>query len=81
MMLQFFLFFYYYYFFIPLNAAKDIKKWWIWGYWISPLMYEQNAIVVNEFFGRSWSKVNSLTEQFVSFSFGLSFDVSSQIHI
>jgi hypothetical protein len=30
-------------------------------------MYAQNAIVVNEFFGKSWSKVNSLTEQFVFF--------------
>uniref|UniRef100_A0A2N9HXZ1 ABC transporter domain-containing protein n=1 Tax=Fagus sylvatica TaxID=28930 RepID=A0A2N9HXZ1_FAGSY len=38
-------------------SREDIKKWWIWGYWISPLMYAQNAIVVNEFFGKSWSKV------------------------
>ncbi|KAK4590492.1 hypothetical protein RGQ29_020869 [Quercus rubra] len=29
-------------------SKDDIKKWWIWGYWISPLMYGQNAIVVNE---------------------------------
>ncbi|XP_062016814.1 ABC transporter G family member 40-like [Rosa rugosa] len=36
---------------------KNIKKWWIWGYWISPLMYGQNAIVVNEFLGKSWSHV------------------------
>nr|POF16093.1 pleiotropic drug resistance protein 1 [Quercus suber] len=26
-------------------SKDDIKKWWIWGYWISPLMYGQNAIV------------------------------------
>uniref|UniRef100_A0A2C9W1A2 ABC transporter domain-containing protein n=1 Tax=Manihot esculenta TaxID=3983 RepID=A0A2C9W1A2_MANES len=38
-------------------SRDDIKKWWIWGYWISPLMYGQNAIVVNEFFGKSWSHV------------------------
>ncbi|KDP41963.1 hypothetical protein JCGZ_26981 [Jatropha curcas] len=38
-------------------SRDNIKKWWIWGYWISPLMYGQNAIVVNEFFGKSWSKV------------------------
>ncbi|XP_072970521.1 ABC transporter G family member 36-like [Typha angustifolia] len=37
---------------------NDVKKWWIWGYWISPLMYAQNAIAVNEFLGHSWSKVN-----------------------
>ncbi|KAI5414092.1 hypothetical protein KIW84_058293 [Lathyrus oleraceus] len=26
-------------------SRKDIKSWWIWGYWISPLMYGQNAIM------------------------------------
>ncbi|KAJ1392153.1 P-loop containing nucleoside triphosphate hydrolase [Sesbania bispinosa] len=36
-------------------SKKDIKGWWIWGYWISPLMYGQNAIVVNEFLGNSWN--------------------------
>nr|XP_023908151.1 pleiotropic drug resistance protein 1-like isoform X2 [Quercus suber] len=35
-------------------SKDDIKKWWIWGYWISPLMYGQNAIVVNEFLGGNW---------------------------
>ncbi|GAV69190.1 ABC_tran domain-containing protein/ABC2_membrane domain-containing protein/PDR_assoc domain-containing protein [Cephalotus follicularis] len=34
-----------------------IKKWWKWAYWLSPMMYGQNAIVVNEFFGHSWSHV------------------------
>ncbi|CAI0473733.1 unnamed protein product [Linum tenue] len=38
-------------------SRENIKKWWIWGYWISPMMYGQNAIVANEFLGRSWSKV------------------------
>ncbi|KAL5975215.1 ABC transporter G member 39 [Asimina triloba] len=38
-------------------VAEDIKKWWIWGYWISPLMYGQNAIVTNEFLGKSWRHV------------------------
>ncbi|KDP36994.1 hypothetical protein JCGZ_06050 [Jatropha curcas] len=38
-------------------SREDIKKWWIWGYWISPLMYGQNAIVVNEFLGHSWSHI------------------------
>ncbi|XP_061365063.1 pleiotropic drug resistance protein 1-like isoform X1 [Gastrolobium bilobum] len=36
-------------------SRKDIKRWWIWGYWISPLMYGQNAIMVNEFLGNSWN--------------------------
>ncbi|KAL5975651.1 Pleiotropic drug resistance protein tur2 [Asimina triloba] len=40
-----------------LLARTDVKKWWIWGYWCSPLMYAQNAIAVNEFLGHSWSHV------------------------
>lgn len=39
------------------NVTDDIKGWWIWGYWISPLMYGQNAIVINEFLGHQWSHV------------------------
>jgi ABC-type multidrug transport system ATPase subunit/ABC-type multidrug transport system permease subunit len=37
-------------------SRENVKKWWIWGYWISPLMYAQNAISVNEFLGHSWNK-------------------------
>ncbi|KAG6387940.1 hypothetical protein SASPL_153136 [Salvia splendens] len=38
-------------------SRENIKKWWIWGYWISPLMYGQNAMAVNEFLGKSWSHI------------------------
>lgn len=31
-----------------------IPKWWIWGYWISPLMYGYNALAVNEFYSPRW---------------------------
>lgn len=37
----------------------EVKKWWIWGYWASPMMYAQNAIAANEFLGDSWNKVLS----------------------
>ncbi|KAG0463902.1 hypothetical protein HPP92_019971 [Vanilla planifolia] len=37
-------------------SRDSIPKWWIWGYWISPLMYAQNAGAVNEFLGHSWDK-------------------------
>ncbi|KAH9666887.1 ABC transporter G family member 40 [Citrus sinensis] len=37
-------------------SREDIKKWWKWAYWCSPLMYAQNAIAVNEFLGNSWRK-------------------------
>ncbi|KAK9682589.1 hypothetical protein RND81_10G083900 [Saponaria officinalis] len=36
-------------------SRDTVKKWWLWGYWISPLMYGQNALCVNEFLGHSWS--------------------------
>ena len=35
----------------------DIKGWWIWGYWISPLAYAENAISINEMLAPRWSKV------------------------
>ncbi|KAJ8773505.1 hypothetical protein K2173_005751 [Erythroxylum novogranatense] len=38
-------------------SRENLKKWWIWGYWISPLMYVQNGVSVNEFLGRSWRQV------------------------
>ncbi|XP_042498687.1 ABC transporter G family member 39-like [Macadamia integrifolia] len=36
-------------------SRDDVKKWWIWGYWSSPMTYAQNALNVNEFLGHSWS--------------------------
>ncbi|GAU15123.1 hypothetical protein TSUD_08610 [Trifolium subterraneum] len=39
-------------------SREDVHKWFLWGYWSSPLMYGQNAIAVNEFLGHSWRKVN-----------------------
>ncbi|KAL5710887.1 transcription factor [Ranunculus cassubicifolius] len=49
-------------------SRDAVPKWWIWGYWASPLMYGQNAILVNEFFGKSWSHVPPNSEE----SLGLS---------
>ncbi|XP_050265738.1 pleiotropic drug resistance protein 1-like isoform X11 [Quercus robur] len=37
-------------------SKNEIKKWWEWGYWVSPVMYGQNAIAVNEFLGKSWKR-------------------------
>ncbi|MQM06015.1 hypothetical protein Taro_038834 [Colocasia esculenta] len=53
-------------------SRENIKKFWIWGYWSSPLMYAQNAIAVNEFLGHSWNKIvdqtgQTLGEQFLRF--------------
>uniref|UniRef100_A0A0C9RNP2 TSA: Wollemia nobilis Ref_Wollemi_Transcript_7886_493 transcribed RNA sequence n=1 Tax=Wollemia nobilis TaxID=56998 RepID=A0A0C9RNP2_9CONI len=35
-------------------SRDDVKGWWIWGYWTSPMMYAMNGIAVNEFLGHSW---------------------------
>lgn len=40
--------------------ADRIPSWWIWGFWISPLMYAQDAASVNEFLGHVWDKVKYL---------------------
>ncbi|KAE8700624.1 Pleiotropic drug resistance protein 1 [Hibiscus syriacus] len=39
------------------HLVDEVGKWWIWGYWISPMMYSQNSIVINEFLGKSWNHV------------------------
>ncbi|KAI3964979.1 hypothetical protein MKW92_003515 [Papaver armeniacum] len=38
-------------------SRNNVKSWWIWGYWMSPLMYGTNAVLVNEFYGDQWKKV------------------------
>ncbi|CAL0322060.1 unnamed protein product [Lupinus luteus] len=37
----------------------DIPNYWIWGYWISPLMYAFNAFSVNEMLAPRWQKPSS----------------------
>ncbi|XP_062172265.1 pleiotropic drug resistance protein 2-like isoform X2 [Alnus glutinosa] len=36
-------------------SKDDIESWMIWGYYISPMMYGQNAIAINEFLDDRWS--------------------------
>nr|DAD44607.1 TPA_asm: hypothetical protein HUJ06_002837 [Nelumbo nucifera] len=38
-------------FILPKNI---IPKWWIWGYWVSPLSYTYNAFSVNEMYAPRW---------------------------
>ncbi|WJX79105.1 transcription factor [Trifolium repens] len=38
-------------------SRDDMKKGWIWGFWISPIMYAQNGLVNNEFLGKTWRHV------------------------
>lgn len=44
-------------------SRENFKKWWKWCYWISPLMYGQNAIAVNEFLGKNWGHVDPNLEE------------------
>lgn len=50
-----------YYFNSFLYWTEIIPKVWYWGYWVSPLTYAYNALVVNEMFGSRWMN------KFVSF--------------
>ncbi|KAL9267049.1 Pleiotropic drug resistance protein 1-like protein [Drosera capensis] len=38
-------------------SRVNMKKYWIWAYWISPMIYAQNGFAVNEFLGKSWCHV------------------------
>ncbi|CAO2824077.1 unnamed protein product [Amaranthus hypochondriacus] len=40
-------------------AKDDIGPWMIWGYYLSPMMYGQNALVINEFLDQRWSTPNT----------------------
>ncbi|KAF9594978.1 hypothetical protein IFM89_035751 [Coptis chinensis] len=36
-------------------SKDDLGPWMIWGYYVSPMMYGQNAIAINEFLDERWS--------------------------
>ncbi|CAK9221411.1 unnamed protein product [Sphagnum troendelagicum] len=42
-------------------AKEYIHPWWIWGFWIMPLSYAQNAISANEFLAPRWRKLDANT--------------------
>jgi len=43
----------------PFRCADDIELWMRWGYYLSPIMYGQNAISINEFLDNRWGNVSS----------------------
>ncbi|KAI4377121.1 hypothetical protein MLD38_014805 [Melastoma candidum] len=43
-------------------SRDRIPRWWIWGFWVSPLAYAQNAASVNEFLGHSWHKSSGIPD-------------------
>ncbi|GKV37528.1 hypothetical protein SLEP1_g45550 [Rubroshorea leprosula] len=40
-------------------ARNDLEPWMKWGYYVSPMMYGQNALVMNEFLDKRWSAKNT----------------------
>ncbi|KAG5515715.1 hypothetical protein RHGRI_036686 [Rhododendron griersonianum] len=44
-------------------SKDDIEPWMIWGYWVSPMMYGQNAVAMNEFLDDRWSAPINGTSQ------------------
>ncbi|KAE8795143.1 PDR-type ABC transporter [Hordeum vulgare] len=48
----------------------DIRPWWIWAYWSSPMMYSQNAISVNEFLSSRWANPNNGTRSIDALTVG-----------
>uniref|UniRef100_A0ACD6A143 Uncharacterized protein n=1 Tax=Avena sativa TaxID=4498 RepID=A0ACD6A143_AVESA len=44
-------------------SSENLNKFWMVGYWISPLMYAQNAISTNEFTSHRWIKVLTGTKE------------------
>ncbi|CAI0420337.1 unnamed protein product, partial [Linum tenue] len=48
-------------------SRDKINKFWIWGYWISPFMYADNAILANEFLGDNWQQTEPLGTQVLKF--------------
>ncbi|EMS53664.1 Pleiotropic drug resistance protein 13 [Triticum urartu] len=62
-------------FIIPKEA---IKPWWEWAYWVSPLMYGQRAISVNEFSDSRWSKVSSYMNNTIGTNVLLAHDLGTQ---
>ncbi|XP_025012241.2 pleiotropic drug resistance protein 1 isoform X2 [Ricinus communis] len=61
-------------------SRDEVKSWWLWGYWISPLMYVQNAISVNEFLGNTWRHVPPLSTEPLGVSFLKSHGIFPEAH-
>ncbi|XP_047338443.1 ABC transporter G family member 53-like [Impatiens glandulifera] len=36
-------------------SPQNMKRWMIWGYWTSPLMYTLTTLSSNEFHGQAWT--------------------------
>ncbi|GMI88964.1 ATP-binding cassette G31, PLEIOTROPIC DRUG RESISTANCE 3, pleiotropic drug resistance 3 [Hibiscus trionum] len=50
-------------------VPKDqIKPWWSWATWLSPLQYAQRAVSVNEFTATRWKKISAIGNNTVGYN-------------
>ncbi|KAA3458575.1 ABC transporter G family member 31-like [Gossypium australe] len=48
---------------------KDqIKPWWVWASWLSPLQYAQRAVSINEFTATRWKKISSIGNNTIGYN-------------
>ncbi|WCJ30204.1 ABC transporter G family member 39 [Euphorbia peplus] len=50
-------------------SRDNVRPWWIWGYWFSPMMYVQNGICANEYLGERWNHFPPNSTESVGVSF------------
>ncbi|KAJ7530183.1 hypothetical protein O6H91_15G083600 [Diphasiastrum complanatum] len=46
---------------------EKIPRWWMWGYWASPLVYAENAISVNEMLAPRWNRHDQLKKHMLGY--------------
>ncbi|KAA3458574.1 ABC transporter G family member 31-like [Gossypium australe] len=51
-----------------LMPKDQIKPWWVWATWLSPLQYAQRAISVNEFTATRWKKISATGNNTVGYN-------------
>ncbi|XP_068650334.1 ABC transporter G family member 45-like [Aristolochia californica] len=44
-------------------SRDNLKSWWAWASWVSPLTYAQNAVAINEFLDNRWNMVNNNVDE------------------
>ncbi|XP_052887191.1 ABC transporter G family member 31-like [Gossypium arboreum] len=48
---------------------KDqIKPWWVWASWLSPLQYAQRAVSINEFTATRWKKISAIGNNTIGYN-------------
>ncbi|XVE79409.1 hypothetical protein DITRI_Ditri14bG0056300 [Diplodiscus trichospermus] len=59
-------------------VPKDnIKPWWVWASWLSPLQYGQRALSVNEFTATRWKKISAIGNNTVGYNILKSYGLPS----